>query len=103
DLHFVTHVELTQTPKHGRVSARAVQVSSNHGTAPVAWARTASTLPRPSGRLRFCYLFQTQRSNGLLAQHKLLHLATGRQGIGFDELKVARDLLAADLSSTVVA
>jgi len=41
ELHFVTHVELTQTPKHGRVSARAIQVSGNHGTAPIALARTA--------------------------------------------------------------
>src|SRR5258708_34625273 len=42
ELHFATHVERTQKPKHGRVSARAVQVSGNHGTAPVARARTAS-------------------------------------------------------------
>ncbi len=40
ELHFVIHVELTQTPKHGRVSTGAIQVSGNHGTAPVARART---------------------------------------------------------------
>jgi hypothetical protein len=49
------------------------------------------------------HLFQTQRSNGLLAQHELLHLAAGRQGIGFNKLEVARGLLMTDLLLAEVA
>ena len=35
--HAVADAEVAQTPKHRRVSARTIQVSSNHGTAPFAW------------------------------------------------------------------
>jgi hypothetical protein len=45
DLYFVTHVELTQKPEHGGVSARAIKVSGNHGTAPITRARTAGIQP----------------------------------------------------------
>src|SRR6266446_2570698 len=40
DQHSVADVEVAQTPKHRRVSTRAIQVSSNHCTAPFAWTRT---------------------------------------------------------------
>jgi hypothetical protein len=40
ELHCVANLEITQTPKNGAVSAWAIQVSSNHGTALSAWART---------------------------------------------------------------
>jgi len=40
ELHQVTNVESTQKPKHGTVSTWAIQMSSNHGTALLAWART---------------------------------------------------------------
>lgn len=42
ELDFVAHLELAQGPKHGRVSARAIEMPGNHGTAPVARTRTAS-------------------------------------------------------------
>src|SRR5258708_20408396 len=47
--------------------------------------------------------FQSQGFDSILAQDELLHLATARQGIGLDELEVARDLLVADLSSAVLS
>src|SRR5260370_35815614 len=37
DQDGVADVEVAQTPKHRRVSTRAIQVSSNHSTAPFAW------------------------------------------------------------------
>src|SRR6266699_637725 len=55
------------------------------------------------GRSHVHYFLQSQRLDGLVAQHKLLHLAAGRQRIGIYELDVARDLLMADLALAVVA
>src|SRR6266699_5444470 len=39
DQHAVANAEVAQTPKHRRVSTGAIQVSSNHCTAPFAWTR----------------------------------------------------------------
>src|SRR5437763_3302677 len=50
-----------------------------------------------------CYFLQAQHSDSLLAQHKLLHLATGRHRIGRDTLEVARNLLMADLACAILA
>ena len=77
ELHFVTHVELTQKPKHGRVSARAVQVSGNHGTAPVARARTASiqtdiTPGALPGRVHSTIWLNAHRLDGALTPYELL-------------------------------
>src|SRR5260370_25672988 len=47
--------------------------------------------------------FQSQGFDSILAQDELLHLATARQGIGLDELEVARNLLVADLAFAVLA
>src|ERR1051326_2567742 len=48
-------------------------------------------------------LLQAQGFDGLLTQHKLLHLATGCQRIALDELEVPRDFLVADLALAVLA
>jgi hypothetical protein len=39
-----------------------------------------------SGGFDLRYVLQPQRLDGLLAQHELPNLATGRQGIGLDKL-----------------
>jgi hypothetical protein len=49
------------------------------------------------------HLLQPERFDCLLAQYKLLHLATGRQGIGLHKLEVARNLLMADLPFAIAA
>ena len=69
ELHFVTYMELTQKPKHGRVSARAIQVSGNHGTTPVARARTAGiqtdiTPGALPGRVHSAIWLNAHRLNG---------------------------------------
>src|SRR6266702_5905445 len=40
DQHAVANAEVSQTPKHRWVSARAIKMSSNHCAAPFAWTRT---------------------------------------------------------------
>src|SRR5260370_16898963 len=72
ELHFVTYMELTEKPKHGRVSARAIQVSGNHGTTPVARARTAGIqtdiTPGPlPGRFHRAIWLNAHRLNGGIA------------------------------------
>src|SRR5260370_25412026 len=93
-------------PPSDLIPACALVLKRSH---PVIPGQTAGVSPHHTfhsdrlGRSHVRYLLQSQCLDGSFAQHKLLHLAAGRQRIALHELEVTWDLLVADPTFTVVA